>query len=231
MIPLIVIRPEPGCRATVAAARAMGLDVHGFPLFAISPVAWQAPPPDSFDAVLLGSANALRHGGGELAACRGKPAYAVGETTATAARSAGLAVVATGRGGLQGLMNRIDPAHRRLLRLCGQERVPLQAPPGATISERVVYASQPRPLPAELARLLRRPAVVALHSAEAARHFASLCPGRSHIRLACIGPRVSEAAGTGWAAVDATAVPDDAALLALAARMCQEADGGSLGHD
>ena len=231
MIPLVLIRPEPGCAASLAAARAMGLKAFGFPLFVIEPVAWQAPPRDSFDAVLLGSANALRHAGSELAACRGKPAYAVGEATAEAARQAGLHVVGVAKGGLQGLMPRIDPAHRRLLRLCGQERVPLNPPPGATMIERVVYASKALPLPAALADLLQQPAVVALHSAEAARHFASLCQDRGLVRLACIGPRVSEAAGSGWAAVAAAPVPDDAALLALAARMCQEAPGGIVGHD
>ncbi|MEY4721487.1 MAG: hypothetical protein RIQ46_1212 [Pseudomonadota bacterium] len=229
MIPLIVIRPEPGCAASLAAARAMGLEAHGFPLFSIAALPWQAPPAESFDAVLLGSANALRHGGAELAACRGKPAYAVGEATAAAARAAGLDVVATGRGGLQGLMPRLDPAHRRLLRLCGQERVALEPPPGVSIVERVVYASEALPLPGALAELLRRPAVVALHSAEAARHFAGLCADRGPVRLACIGPRVSEAAGTGWAAVEAAPVPDDAALLALAARMCQEGSGEKTG--
>lgn len=80
MIPLIVIRPQPGCDASVAAARARGLDAHGFPLFAVRALDWQPPAPDSFDALLIGSANALRHGGAALAAWRGKPAYAVGRT-------------------------------------------------------------------------------------------------------------------------------------------------------
>jgi len=90
MLPLIVIRPEPGCTATVSAARAAGLDPHGFPLFAVVARSWQAPPPDQFDALLLGSANALRAAGPGLAALRHLPAYCVGETTAAAAREAGL---------------------------------------------------------------------------------------------------------------------------------------------
>ena len=67
--------------------------------------------------------------------------------------------------------------------------------------------------------------VVALHSAEAARHFALECQrlkiDRIQIALACIGARVSEAAGTGWAKVRSAPSPDDTALLALAAEMCQ----------
>ena len=47
MIPLAIIRPQPGNAATVAAARARGLDAQGFPLFAVTPLAWQAPAASS----------------------------------------------------------------------------------------------------------------------------------------------------------------------------------------
>lgn len=228
MVPLIVIRAEPGCAASLAAARAMGLDAHGFPLFDIGPCAWEPPAPDSFDALLLGSANALRHGGVALAALRGKPACVVGETTAAAARAAGLDVVLTGSGGLQGVVDALPPGLHRLLRLAGAERVAIAPPPGVTIAERVVYASKPRPMPGALAALLRQGAVVALHSGEAARHFCAECErlgmARSRIALAAIGPRVASAAGQGWARVAAAARPDDAALLALAREMCQTED-------
>ena len=87
MVPLIVIRPEPGCSATVAAGRAAGLDVHGHPLIAIRPRSWQTPDPAQFDALLAGSANVFRHGGPGLAGLKRLPVYAVGETTAAAARA------------------------------------------------------------------------------------------------------------------------------------------------
>jgi len=226
MTPLIVIRPQPGCDTSVAAARALGLDAHGFPLFAVRALDWTPPVPDSFDALLIGSANALRHGGAALAAWRGKPAYAVGRTTAEAARAAGLDVIATGHGGLQAMLAGLAPDHRRLLRLAGRERVDLTAPTGTTIDERVLYASEPQPLPPELAALLADGAVVLLHSGEAARHFAALCEAhgldRARIALAAIGPRVAAAAGQGWAALAAAPSPDDDALLALANQMCQE---------
>ena len=108
MVPLVVIRPEPGCTATVSAARAVGLEPHGFPMFAVTPRSWQAPPPDGHDALLLGSANALRHAGPGLAAIRHLPAYAVGEATAEAARELGIMVVAQGQGGLQGVLGQLD---------------------------------------------------------------------------------------------------------------------------
>lgn len=226
MTPVAVIRPQPGCDATLTAARALGLEAHGFPLFEVGPMTWEPPPADTFDAILLGSANALRHAGPALAAYAGKPAYAVGETTAQAAQAAGLKVAIVGKGGLEAVIPQLDPAHCRLLRLSGRERTQLVPPPGVSIEERVVYASDPLPLPEGLEGLLGNPALVLLHSAEAARHFAALCSerriARSRIALAALGPRIAAAAGQGWAALRAAATPDDAALLALAQEMCQE---------
>ena len=229
MIPIVVIRPQPGCDATVEAAHAQGLGARGFPLFEVRPVTWNPPSPDKFDALLLGSANAPRHAGPALAAYRGKPAYAVGSVTAKVAREAGLDVVATGAGGLKALLPLLAPGHRRLLRLSGRERVVLTPPRGVSIQERLVYASEPLPLPFELARLLAEPAVVLLHSAEAAHHFAELCDSeriaRARIALAAIGPRVARAAGEGWGALASAEAPSNTALHALAGQMCQDPRG------
>ncbi|MEN9683659.1 MAG: hypothetical protein RLZZ427_1410 [Pseudomonadota bacterium] len=226
MAVLVVIRPEPGNAATVAAARAAGIETHGFPLFTITPRRWDAPLLGAHDALLIGSANALRHGGAGLAALRQLPVYAVGETTAAAARAAGFTVALTGRGGLQAVLNQITPDHPRLLRLAGAERIALTAPAGIRIDERVVYASEPQPLPGALIDLLRRPAIVALHSAEAAHHFAAQCVThglhRASLRIAALGPRIAKAVGDGWGEVAVAATPDDNALLALARQMCQD---------
>lgn len=231
MTPLVIIRPQPGCDATLAAAKDLGLDARGFPLFTIAPVAWSPPEPETVDALLIGSANALRHGGEGVQRFAGKPAYVVGRATADAARDAGLAIAAVGRGGLQPVLESIDPAHKRLLRLAGRERLTLSLPAGTTMVERIVYASDPQPVPQDLADLLTAPAVVMLHSAEAARHFAAECDRlgipKGHITLATIGPRVSGATGTGWKAVKTAQMPGDPALLALARDMCQNRRGSS----
>ena len=225
MIPVIVIRPQPGCDASVAAARALGLAAQGYPLFAVHPLDWSPPDPAQFDALLIGSANALRKGGAALARYRGLPAYAVGETTAGEARAAGLAVAGIGEGGLQALLGQLQPGHQRLLRLAGRERVDLDPPPGVTITERVTYASAPLPLLDELAALLADGALVLLHSAEAARHFSAQCEARMiakrRIKIAALAPRIAEAAGSGWGAIASAPTPRDHALLALACQMCQ----------
>ena len=228
-LPVIVIRPEPGCAATVAAARMVGLEAHGFPLFAVHPLPWDAPDPATVDALLIGSANAPRHAGAGLARYAGKPAYVVGEATAEAARAAGLAIAATGEGGLANLMGGIAPAHRRLLRLGGRERVGLVPGDGITLTERVVYASDAQPLPAALARLLTAHALprslVLLHSAEAARHFSGECDRlglpRTRMHLVALAPRIAAATGGGWADVSIAPQPSDAALLALCQRLCE----------
>jgi uroporphyrinogen-III synthase len=226
LIPVIVIRPQPGCDATVEAARALGLDVHGFPLFEVHPLAWELLQPNAFDALLLGSANALRCAGPAMANYAGKPAYTVGATTARAARSAGLDVVATGTGTIKAVLPMLRPEHRRLLRLSGRERMTVTPPRGISIAERVVYASEPLPLPPQLIAMLARRALVLLHSAEAAKHFAGLCDAahvtRSHLSLAALGPRIARAAGNGWHTIEAADTPSDTALLALARQMCQD---------
>lgn len=225
--PVIVLRPEPGATATLARARRMGLNAHACPLFEIQPLAWDPVARGRVDAVLLGSANALRHGGIALEEYRGLPAYAVGAATAQAAARAGLDVVHTGSGGLQPMLAMLHPDHRRLLRLAGRERVELNVPHGTVMHTRDVYASVPLPLPHTLPPLLAGGALVLLHSGEAAAHFSALCRtagiARERIQVAAIGPRVAGRAGAGWAALRSAAEATDSALLALAAEMCKEA--------
>jgi uroporphyrinogen-III synthase len=84
-------------------------------------------------------------------------------------------------------------------------------------------------MPEALARLLTTRAlagaVVLLHSAEAARHFAQECDRlqlpRTRLRLAALGPRIAAAAGDGWMGVACADTPEDAALLAVAGQLCQ----------
>ncbi|QGN56187.1 uroporphyrinogen-III synthase [Novosphingobium sp. Gsoil 351] len=229
--PLLVFRPEPGNAATLAAAKALALPAYGEPLFRIVPRAWEGPAATGFDALLIGSANVLRHGGAKLGAYASLPAYVVGEATADAARHGGFQVKAIGSGGLQNLTAQLArDGRRRVLRLAGDEHVPLSPEPGTVVETVVVYQAEPLALSEAGARLLGEGAVVLLHSAAAARHFASEC-GRlriacDNIDLACLGPRIAEAAGSGWASVASAARPDDGALLALAARMCQTARFG-----
>jgi uroporphyrinogen-III synthase len=227
MRPLALIRPAPGWQASADRARDIGLESFGEPLFAVRAVPWDLPDVDAIDALLLASANALRHGGPQLAALAGLPAYAVGETTASAARAAGFDVVAVGDDDLQAMASAIAPGHRSLLRLSGRNRGGFAPPAGSEVAERVVYSSDPLPLSPRFAAALALPAVIALHSPRAARHFAAECDrlvvGRSRHALAALSPRVADAAGPGWQIICAAPTPTDTALLAMAAEMCKTA--------
>ena len=84
----------------------------------------------------------------------------------------------------------------------------------------------PLPLPGAVASRIGEGALVLLHSAAAARHFAAECDRlgvpRSRVRLAALGPRIAAAAGEGWAEVRSATEPREPPLLALARDMCHE---------
>jgi uroporphyrinogen-III synthase len=222
---ILAIRPEPGCTATVVAGREAGLAIEGCPLFEVRPLAWEPPPHERIDALLIGSANAVRQAGPGLEAFRGKHAFAVGTNTAAAAEAAGLTIAAVGRSGLQPLLATLRPP-LTLLRLTGEEHVPLKPPLGVVIETRVAYRNLALPMPEAMAAKLRDGGLVLLHSAAAARHLADecarLCIPRAGIALAALGPRIALAAGEGWCERRSVGEPRDAALLALARDMCHE---------
>lgn len=224
MTPIVAIRPEPGLTATLEAAAEAGLAVTGEALSQVEPVEWQVPDPKEFDGLLIGSANVFRLGGEALDMLRCLPVLAVGDTTAEAARDAGFDVEVTGSGGLQSVLDALPVRKRRLLRLSGEDNVALQPPSHVDLREIATYRIAPLAMSARLANTLSEGAIVLLHSAGSAHHFAEECDrfsiDRSVIRLAALGPRILSAAGEGWGEMRPSNEPNDAALLALARDMC-----------
>ncbi|MBB4618154.1 uroporphyrinogen-III synthase [Sphingomonas abaci] len=206
--PIAVLRPEPGNGRTADRLAALGLAVIRQPLFAVAPVAWTAPDPTGFDALLLTSANAVRHAGIAATPLARLPVWAVGSATAAAARAAGLRVARTGTGGVAALVG--DRGDRRLLHLAGRER---QAVPGVTAI--TVYAADPLPVAAAAWAALSG-SVALLHSPRAARALAAGVVDRASLRLAALSPAILAAAGSGWDHALAVAVPEEDALLAAA---------------
>ncbi len=220
---ILIVRPEPGLSASIAAAREMGLDPIAHPLSQIQPVAWTCPDPVPIDGLLIGSANAIRHGGEGLAGLIDKPVYAVGKATADAARDAGFAVAACGTGGLQNVLDAIPPP-ARLLRISGAEHVALNVPQDITIDTVIAYKTVELPLGPTSITATQSPLIVLLHSAGTAQHFAVECDrlglDRADITLAALGPRIAAAAGEGWAAIHTPTRPSDHALLAMVGKLC-----------
>lgn len=212
---LLVLRPEPGNRATVQRAREIGLDPVPCPLFNIHAVEWSAPDPHTFDAVLFTSANALRHGGEALATLTALPALAVGPATADAARASRFSITMTGRAGVDELLAAL-PKAQRLLHLAGAEHHPLVT--RHIVETVVVYRAVALGAP-----LIPSGELVALvHSPRAGERFAALAPDRARVSIAAISAAAAAACGPGWAAIDVAAQPSDGALLAVAARLCQD---------
>ena len=221
---VIVLRPEPGATETVRRASERGLDALSLPLFEIEPISWSSPDPDSFDALLLTSANAVRWGGIGLCAFRQLPVHAVGETTAEAAVEAGFEVASAGESGVDELLASLDP-NLRLLHLCGEDRrVPAIQHSIVAVS---VYRSKQLPSRTELGQA--EGSVVLVHSPRSGQRFAQIVDelglDRERICIAAISPAAEEAVGRGWAAIEAAERPNDDALLALALRLCNNSPG------
>lgn len=208
---LIVIRPQPGAAASVAAARAIGIDAEAIPLFMVEPIAWRPVAPERYAGIIATSANAFRHGGGNLAGLSGLPVHAVGEATAAAAREAGFSVATVGAGGREAL--RVPPG--RMLHLAGADHLPIDGDVEAV----AVYASRaidPPPPPGALAG-----AVVMVHSPRAGARLAELAHARGRTVIAAISANAAAACGDGWETVGIASAPREAELLALAAELCQ----------
>lgn len=217
MRPVLVLRPEPAASATVERAQAAGLNARAVPLFTIEPIAWTLPDVGSFDGLLLTSANSVRHAGELLRQLRGLPVYAVGDATADAARERGFDIKATGAAGIDRLLGSIEP-DLNLLHLCGRDR---KEPASAkqSITALPVYGARAVEDP-DLGDLAN--CVALLHSPRAAERFAELVSDKSAVAIVAISPAAAQAAGPGWNCVAAAAEPNEEALLALAAKLCNK---------
>jgi uroporphyrinogen-III synthase len=212
--PVAVLRPEPGNSATAARAERLGLMVIRLPLFAVHPVAWTPPAPAAHDALILTSANTIRHGGEGLRALQALPVLAVGERTAASARAAGFDVMAVGTADVTALLAMAEARGIwRALYLGGRDRIPVTS--GVIATTVTVYASDALPLaPGQIEAL--DGAVALLHSARAAHRLSELVADRSRIRLAALSDVILDTAGPGWAGGLAATAPDDDALLGVA---------------
>ena len=212
---VLVLRPEPGASATVERARERGLEAVAVPLFEIEPIAWEAPDPAAFDGLLLTSANAVRHAGEQLARLRGLPvmpsARRPPRPRATRASTLPRAAM-TASTGCSDRSSRTSS----LLHLCGEDR-----------REPVGCAAAHHAIPVYRAKPSRRPTL----ASDQRRSAGPFAPRRPPLRRAGEGPRIDRhrrdqprGGGSGRRRLgDASRPlpqPTDDALLALAARLC-----------
>jgi uroporphyrinogen-III synthase len=214
--PIWVVRPEPGNGATLRRLAALGLAGRAMPLFEGEAVPWAAAPASQFDALMLTSANAVRHAGPGIGDYAGLPLWAVGSSTAAAAQDAGLAVARSGAAGVAALL---DGAQGRILWLCGEERTEPPMHPDLTVTPVAVYRMVERPV---TPGALDPGSIILLHSARAARCVAALIgSNRPAFTIIAMSADVAAAAGEGWKAIIVASAPTDAEMVAVAARLCQ----------
>jgi uroporphyrinogen-III synthase len=213
--PIAVLRPEPGNRVTAAAVEARGRRAIRLPLFEVQPLAWHVPGPAQFDALVITSANAVRHGGAGLAELLSLPVHAVGQATAEAAVRAGFEVASIGdRGAAELVQAAAAGGVRRALHLGGRDRT-LEAG-GIVVQAVAVYASKLIAVDHEKVAQLAG-SVALLQSARAARRLAEIVDAngvdRGEVMLAALSAAVLRAAGSGWRAVVTAPEPASEALI------------------
>lgn len=223
--PLLLLRPQPGNDESAARARAPGIEIIQHPLFEIMPIAAETPPEGPFDALLVTSANGVRHGGDVVRRFIDLPIFTVGEATADAIRALGGDHVQVGGGDAVTTIPLIVAAgHRHLLHLCGEDVRPFD-PLGLRVTRHIVYRSaalDEQPFMNLLASLPQ--SVIAVHSPRAGERLGALVPAtqRNHI-LVAISRAAADMAGTGWRQVHVAPAPDDTALLRIASALCKNA--------
>jgi uroporphyrinogen-III synthase len=223
MLPLLITRPQPVAQATWQRATALGLEAHVLPLFEAQPLPWRAPDISAFDALFLSSAQALRLGGAELDALKNLPAYAVGQATADVATAQGFAIQKAGRTDGQSLIAEMEQQGiSSILWLCGEDRS-LITPQAATLTPLPCYRMAEAAPPAAWADLISQPAVVLAHSSRGAQRLSQLIrEERDQLHIAAISPKVAAQLGNGWATVAIADQPNDAAILAVATKLCHK---------
>lgn len=216
-LPLLILRPEPGATATAARATAMGITPIITPIFDTRAIAWDAPSADQFDAMIITSANAARHGGAGMTAYHDLPLLAVGDASAVAAKAVGFTNITAGAGDAAALVALAAGAgYRRLLHLCGHVHRTLDHPE-CQITAVPVYAVDP----VEEPQFPHGRIAALAHSPRAAGLFANLIQDRSVVDLVAISAAAGTAAGPGWHSLSCASAPTDAAMLAIAARICK----------
>lgn len=219
-------RARPGAEATAERLRALGHIPWVAPLLAVEALAQTPLSLEGAGALAFTSANAVR-AFTEREPRRDLPVFAVGETTAAAARAAGFAQVQSAEGDVAALGRLIATAapcgqvlHPGAQNLAGDlagalgaAGVPARA---VALYRTVVCAPQPSP-PATLAAVLvHSPRAAGALAGHLARRPEGLDPGRLDafgLSPACLAPL----RGSGLRSLRAAGTPDETALLSLLA--------------
>jgi uroporphyrinogen-III synthase len=219
---VLIVRPQPGASATAERATRLGLTPIVAPLFSIRRLEWRPPSFPRFDAVLLTSANAARHGGEGLRAYSDLPCYVVGEATGEAARAAGFRDVRVGPADVAAATEMmVADGIGSFFHPHGLHHLAISRPGLGEVGIAVYEAESVGALPDPAQAALAASALVLIHSPRAGALLAGLVEDRDPVRIAAISAAAAQAAGSGWRECHVAAYPRDEALLELAAKLCQ----------
>ena len=212
---LLVTRPQPGADATAARIRAAGHEAVVSPLFEAQPVDWEIDTRKTYDALLITSANAIRHAGQKREGLVHLPVFAVGQNSAHIATSHGFNVEYVGYEGVEQLLPHIQ-AHK-LLWLAGDDHMDFELPQSIDMDVHIVYRSVALPQPKNFAESVLKVDYVLLHSSRGAMLFSELISGqgieKKQISIAVFSEKIAQAAGSGWDKVRVARYPSDEHLL------------------
>lgn len=217
-----ITRAMPDAERTATLVRAHGAEALLAPLLTIAPRAFDADISGA-QALLFTSAAGVR-AFAEASGARGVRVLAVGEATASAARSAGFSNVEASDGDSARLAvlagAHLDPANGALIHICGvhvaDDLVGALRAAGFAAERRIVYkAMSVSALPPAFSTDLD---IVLFHSARAATVFLGFgAPKAANLTAACLSPNVAETASRApWRRIIAAPAPTDAALIAAA---------------
>lgn len=221
---VIILRPHPGADATADRAQALGLEPVIYPLFTVEQLAWEPPDRAHFDALMLTSANAVRHAGPELMRYAALPLYVVGKATASAACDFGLVPQHIGDADAAALLETMHREGRRaVLHLCGENVVDTDTI-GLDLLLIPVYRSIEHGSDDDLIAALQPGDILLIHSPRAGKRLNALvdCESRSGLSVIAISQAALDAAGDGWTIAQAAPLPTDTAMLALALELCHK---------
>jgi uroporphyrinogen-III synthase len=212
-----VTRAMPGAEVTAGRVRALGFDAVVAPLLRVRPVGHGPIDLTGIGAIAFTSVNGVE-GFAARSAERAHRVFAVGDTTAAAARSAGFTDVLSSEGGVAALAGAIAAhAHEILggvLHPAAAEVAGDLSDAGVPVRRLTVYETMPTPRDAALEALIPGFHAALLHSAKAARRLAAILrevPAPA-LRLLCLSPAV---AAPLCGEISTAALPSEEALLNL----------------
>jgi uroporphyrinogen-III synthase len=223
---LWITRARPGAESTAAKAKALGLFAVIEPLLEVRPIEGVVVDTTGASAIVFTSANAVS-AFAALSPERAIRVFAVGDATATAARTARFSAVLSAQGDVNSLAIALAGRRRELsggVILYPSAAEPSQdlgaalAPVGLKVRQVAVYETAAAVPSASLIARLPEIDGVLLHSAKAARALAGLLKvvPAPHLTAFCLSRQVAGPLNRSeLAAVKISPAPDEAALLGL----------------